>query len=64
MMESRLLPDRDRRHFLTKRYDRAGNRKLHKVSLCGLAGMDFNMPGAFSYEQMFSAMRTLGLKHS
>lgn len=64
MMESCLLPDRDRRHFLTKRYDRTGNRKLHKLSLCGLAGMDFNMPGAFSYEQMFSAMRTLGLKHS
>lgn len=64
MMDSYLLPDRDRRHFLTKRYDRIGNSKLHKVSLCGLTGMDFNMPGAFSYEQMFSAMRTLGLKHS
>jgi len=64
MMESCLLPDRDRRHFLTRRYDRIGNRKLHKVSLCGLAGMDFNMPGAFSYEQMFGVMRTLGLKHS
>lgn len=64
MMESCLLHDRGRRHFLTKRYDRAGNRKLHKVSLCGLTGMDFNMPGAFSYEQMFSAMRALGLKHS
>lgn len=64
MMESCLLPDRDRRHFLTKRYDRKGNKKLHKVSLCGLTGMDFNMPGAFSYEQMFSTMRTLGLKHS
>lgn len=64
MMGSLLLPDRGRRHFLTRRYDRAGNRKLHKVSLCGLAGMDFNMPGAFSYEQMFSVMRALGLKHS
>lgn len=64
MMESYLLPDRDRRHFLTKRYDRTGNKKLHKLSLCGLTGMDFNLPGAFSYEQMFSAMRSLGLKHS
>lgn len=64
MMESCLLHDRDRRHFLTRRYDRTGNRKLHKVSLCGLAGMDFNMAGAYSYEQMFSVMRVLGLKHS
>ena len=25
--------------------------------------MDFNLPGYFSYEQMFSVMRDLGLKH-
>ncbi len=64
MMDSFLLPDRDRKHFLTKRYDRVGNKKLHKVSLCGIAGMDFNMSGVFSYEQLFSIMRVLGLKHT
>lgn len=64
MMESTLLPDRNRKHFMTKRYDREGNKKIHKVSLCGIEGMDFNMPGAFSYEQMFSTMRKLSLKHS
>lgn len=64
MMDSKLLQDRERRHFLTRRYDRDGNRKIHKVSLCGMEGMDFNMPGAYSYEQMFNTMRKLGLKHS
>jgi len=59
-----LLTDGSRKHFLTKRYDRRGNDKIHKVSLCGMEGMDFNLPGAYSYEQMFGTMRKLGLKHS
>lgn len=63
MMPSQLLPDRNRKHFLTKRYDRQGNKKIHKVSLCGINEMDFNMPGYFSYEQMFSVMRDLGLQN-
>lgn len=63
MMPSQLLPDRNRKHFLTKRYDRIKNRKIHKVSLCGINHMDYNLAGYFSYEQMFSVMRDLGLKH-
>lgn len=61
MMECMILKDRERRHFLTKRYDRKGNKKIHKVSLCGIAGMDFNRAGWYSYEQMFSVMRQIGL---
>lgn len=63
MTTSMLLPDRNRRHFLTKRFDRVKNDKIHKVSLCGINHMDFNFPGYYSYEQMFSVMRDLGLKH-
>lgn len=63
MEDCRLLPDRaGRTHFMTRRFDRpARNRKLHLASLTGLAHMDFNRPGAHSYEDAFAVMRQLGL---
>lgn len=64
MTESFLLPDHKHRHFMTKRYDRTGNHKVHKVSLCGINNLDFNMPGAYSYEQLFEVMRMLRLPKS
>jgi len=59
--ESRLLEENGRAHFMTKRFDRAGNEKLHMQSLCGIAHYDFNMAGAYSYEQAFEVMRRLRL---
>ncbi len=62
MMYSFLYPDGDRRHFMTKRFDRIGPRhRVHMVSLCGMAQYDFNMPQAYSYEQLFGVMRALHL---
>ncbi|MFP3489917.1 HipA domain-containing protein, partial [Staphylococcus sp. SIMBA_130] len=61
MSECRLLEENGRAHFMTKRFDRVGGRKLHMLSLCGMAHYDFNMPGAHSYEQAFAAMRKLAL---
>lgn len=62
MMESRLIPDGERKHFMTKRFDRVGPaHRVHMVSLCGMAQYDYNMPGAYSYEQMFGVMRALNL---
>ena len=64
MMESRLLTDGKRKHFMTKRFDRTkGNHRIHMATLCGLAHMDFNIPGAYSYEQLFNTMRELHLTH-
>lgn len=59
--ESRLLEENGRAHFMTRRFDRAGNEKLHMQSLCGIAHYDFNMAGAYSYEQAFEVMRKLRL---
>lgn len=60
MMESRLLPDGERRHFMTKRFDRVGgSHRVHMVSLCGMAHYDYNQPDAWSYEQLFRVMRGL-----
>lgn len=56
---SMILEEGGRAHFMTKRFDRDGNKKLHMLSLCGMAHYDFNMAGAYSYEQLFSVMRGL-----
>lgn len=60
--ESRLFEEGGRRHFMTRRFDRlASGEKLHMQSLCALAHYDFNLAGAYSYEQAFLAMRQLHL---
>jgi serine/threonine-protein kinase HipA len=62
MMPCDLLEENGRCHFLTKRFDRADSgEKIHMQSLCGIAHFDFNMAGAYSYEQYFLIMRQLGL---
>ncbi len=61
MSECRLLEENNRAHFMTRRFDRSSDNKLHMQSLCGIAHFDFNMPGAYSYEQAFGVMRQLRL---
>jgi len=61
MTECRLLQDNGRAHFMTKRFDRNNGEKLHMQSLCGIGHYDFNMAGAYSYEQAFTVMRQLRL---
>ena len=64
MMESRLLEENGRAHFMTRRFDRVAGEKLHMLSLCGMAHLDFNQAGAHAYEQVFGVMRELGLPKS
>ena len=60
--ECRLFEENNRRHFMTRRFDRnERSEKLHMQSLCALAHYDFNMAGAYSYEQAFLVIRQLGL---
>jgi serine/threonine-protein kinase HipA len=60
--ECRLFEEGGRRHFMTRRFDRLpGGEKLHMQSLCALAHYDFNMAGAYSYEQALLVMRQLQL---
>ncbi len=61
MMECRLLEEHGRAHFLTRRFDRVAGRKIHMQTLCGLAHYDFNLAGAYGYEQAFAVMRQLHL---
>ncbi|MFV1998504.1 MAG: type II toxin-antitoxin system HipA family toxin [Acidiferrobacterales bacterium] len=63
--DCRLFEENGRRHFMTRRFDRlAGGGKLHMQSLCALAHYDFNMAGAYSYEQALLVIRQLGLPMS
>jgi serine/threonine-protein kinase HipA len=61
MMESRLLEENGRAHFMTRRFDRIGNNKIHLQSLCAIAHYDFNMAGAYGYEQALMIMRKIKL---
>ena len=58
---SELLVDGERAHFMTRRFDRAGNSRIHVQTLCAMDHADYKMPGAYSYEQLFSVARVLRL---
>lgn len=65
MSTCRLLAENGRRHFMTKRFDRQEDGgKLHMQSLGALAHFDFNLAGAYAYEQALLAIRQLGLPMS
>lgn len=62
MTECRLFEENHRRHFMTRRFDRlAGGEKLHMLSLCAMAHYDFNLAGAYAYEQALLVILQLGL---
>lgn len=65
MPPTRLMAEGERRHFMTRRFDRLeGGEKLHMQSLAAMAHFDFNDPQAYSYEQSILVMRRLGLPMS
>jgi serine/threonine-protein kinase HipA len=64
MSESRLLEENRRRHFMTRRFDRGDDHKLHMQSLCAMSHFDYNMARAYSYEQALQVIRQLELPMS
>jgi serine/threonine-protein kinase HipA len=61
MMTSRLLEEGSRRHFVTQRFDRNGNAKVHVQTLNGLAHIDYKQPGSYSYAELFATARKIGV---
>lgn len=61
MTDCRLLEENGRRHFMTKRFDRLGEDKVHMLSLGAMAHFDYRQRGSYAYEQAFMTMRRLGL---
>jgi serine/threonine-protein kinase HipA len=64
MMESNLLVENERAHFMTKRFDRVhGKGKIHVQSFCAMRHYDFKDIDIYSYEDLFETMRILGLPY-
>jgi serine/threonine-protein kinase HipA len=61
MTECRLLEENGRAHFMTRRFDRVKGERLHLQSLCAVQHYDFNMAGAYGYEQALMTMRKMKL---
>lgn len=61
MMSCHLLPEGKRRHFITQRFDRVDNKKIHVQTLNALAHVDYKKPGSFSYAELFGVARQLKL---
>ncbi len=62
MKECRLLKEKGRSHFMTRRFDRTDSgRKIHMQSLCAMEHFDFKNTGAYSYEQALHTIRKLDL---
>lgn len=62
MMESRLLQENGRCHFMTRRFDRSNNGdKYFTQTLAALNHFDYYETGAYSYEQIIMTMRQLDI---
>jgi serine/threonine-protein kinase HipA len=61
MMESRLLEEHDRAHFMTRRFDRVKGEKVHVQSLCAMAHLDYKQRGTHDYNQYFQVIQQLEL---
>ena len=61
MSPCRLLEENGRAHFMTKRFDRDGNRKHHMQTLCAMAHLDYKQTASHDYNQLFQAITKLDL---
>jgi len=65
MMESRLIEEGNRAHFMTKRFDREEDApKVHVQTWCALQHFDYSKITSYSYEQLFQTMRMLKLNYA
>lgn len=64
MTPCRLLEENGRAHFMTKRFDRNGNERIHVQSLCAMAHLDFNQKATHSYNQLLDTCLKLGLERA
>jgi serine/threonine-protein kinase HipA len=62
MMPCRLLHENGRSHFMTRRFDRQGNKKHHVQSLCAMAHLDYKQRATHSYGQLFLTIGQLRLE--
>lgn len=64
MAPCRLMKEGHRAHFMTKRFDRDGNNKIHMQTLCAMAHLDYKQIATHDYSQLFQTIDQLGLGYS
>jgi serine/threonine-protein kinase HipA len=64
MSPCRLMQEGNRAHFMTKRFDRDGNKKIHMQTLCAMSHLDYKQLAAHDYSQLFQTIDRLGLDYS
>lgn len=64
MSPCRLLEENGRAHFMTRRFDRDGNRKHHLQSLCAMAHLDYKQKATHDYSQLFLVIEQLDLGYA
>ncbi len=63
IMESKLMDIEGEHFFMTKRFDRKPDEKIHTQTLHAFAGMNFKLPNTYSYEQVFSVLNKVNLDY-
>ena len=63
MAACELLHENGRAHFITKRFDRKHNHRIHCLSLACIGHFGWNPIGSTSYEMAFQVMRMLNLPY-
>ncbi len=61
MAPCRLLEENGRAHFMTRRFDRDGNKKHHLQSLCALRHLDYKQKATHDYNQYLQTLLELNL---
>ena len=64
MSPCRLLEENGRAHFMTRRFDRDGNRKHHLQTLCAMAHLDYKQKASHDYSQYFQTVTRLQLGYA
>lgn len=59
MQECRILSKDGLDHFMTKRFDRVNDKKIHVQTLAALMHYDYNVPGKCSYEMYAECAKRL-----
>jgi serine/threonine-protein kinase HipA len=63
MSPCRILEENGRAHFMTKRFDRNGNQKIHMQTLCAMTHLDYKQLATHDYAQLFLTIDQLGLDY-
>jgi serine/threonine-protein kinase HipA len=63
MSPCRLMLEGNRAHFMTKRFDRDVNQKIHMQTLCAMTHLDYKQIATHDYSQLFQTVDQLSLDY-